>query len=44
VVWLSSEEDVANQAIKVKSLATASTETVRSPTRTGKPARQLRSA
>ena len=43
-VWLSSEEDVANQAIKAKFLAAASTDTVRSPTRTGKPARQLRSA
>jgi NAD(P)H-dependent flavin oxidoreductase YrpB (nitropropane dioxygenase family) len=43
-VWLSSEEDVANQAIKAKLLAAASHETVRSPTRTGKPARQLRTA
>ena len=43
-VWLSSEEDVANQAIKAKFLAAASTDTVRSPTRTGKPACQLRSA
>jgi NAD(P)H-dependent flavin oxidoreductase YrpB (nitropropane dioxygenase family) len=43
-VWLSSEEDVANQAIKAKFLAAASTDTVRSPARTGKPARQLRSA
>jgi NAD(P)H-dependent flavin oxidoreductase YrpB (nitropropane dioxygenase family) len=43
-VWLSGEEDVANQAIKAKFLAAASTDTVRSPTRTGKPARQLRSA
>jgi NAD(P)H-dependent flavin oxidoreductase YrpB (nitropropane dioxygenase family) len=43
-VWLSSEEDVAVQAVKDKFLAAASTETVRSRTRTGKPARQLRSA
>ena len=43
-VWLSSEEDVANQAIKNKFLAATSSDTVRSPTRTGKPARQLRSA
>ena len=43
-VWLSSQEDVANQAIKDKFLRAASSDTVRSPTRTGKPARQLRSA
>ena len=43
-VWLSSEEDVANQAIKAKFLAATSSDTVRSRTRTGKPARQLRSA
>jgi NAD(P)H-dependent flavin oxidoreductase YrpB (nitropropane dioxygenase family) len=43
-VWLSSAEDVANQAIKDKFLAAASSDTLRSPTRTGKPARQLRSA
>src|SRR5215831_237338 len=43
-VWLSSEEDVAVQAIKDKFLAATSADTVRSPTRTGKPARQLRSA
>jgi len=43
-VWLSSEEDVANQALKAKFLAATSSDTVRSPTRTGKPARQLRSA
>jgi NAD(P)H-dependent flavin oxidoreductase YrpB (nitropropane dioxygenase family) len=43
-VWLSSTEDVAVQAIKDKFLKAASTETVRSRTRTGKPARQLRSA
>jgi NAD(P)H-dependent flavin oxidoreductase YrpB (nitropropane dioxygenase family) len=43
-VWLSSEEDVANQATKGKFLTATSSDTVRSPTRTGKPARQLRSA
>ena len=43
-VWLSSAEDVANQAIKAKFLAATSSDTLRSPTRTGKPARQLRSA
>jgi NAD(P)H-dependent flavin oxidoreductase YrpB (nitropropane dioxygenase family) len=43
-VWLSSEEDVANQAIKTKFLAATSSDTLRSPTRTGKPARQLRTA
>jgi NAD(P)H-dependent flavin oxidoreductase YrpB (nitropropane dioxygenase family) len=43
-VWLSSEEDVANQAIKAKFLAATSSDTLRSPTRTGKPARQLRTA
>ncbi len=43
-VWLASEEDVANQAIKAKFLSATSSDTVRSPTRTGKPARQLRSA
>ncbi len=43
-VWLSSEEDVAVQAIKDKFLQAASSDTVRSPFRTGKLARQLRSA
>ena len=43
-VWLSSAEDVAVQAIKSKFLAAGSADTVRSPTRTGKPARQLRTA
>jgi len=43
-VWLSSTEDVANQAIKAKFLDATSSDTVRSATRTGKPARQLRSA
>ena len=41
-VWLSSAEDVANQALKDKFLRAASSDTLRSPTRTGKPARQLR--
>jgi NAD(P)H-dependent flavin oxidoreductase YrpB (nitropropane dioxygenase family) len=43
-VWLSSEEDVATPVIKQKFLAASSSDTLRSPTRTGKPARQLRSA
>ncbi|MFF5084555.1 NAD(P)H-dependent flavin oxidoreductase [Actinoplanes sp. NPDC000266] len=43
-VWLSSEEDIAVQAIKDKFLAATSADTVRSPTRTGKPARQLRTS
>jgi NAD(P)H-dependent flavin oxidoreductase YrpB (nitropropane dioxygenase family) len=43
-VWLSSDEDVANQATKAKFLGASSSDTVRSPARTGKPARQLRSA
>jgi NAD(P)H-dependent flavin oxidoreductase YrpB (nitropropane dioxygenase family) len=43
-VWLASAEDVAIQAIKDKFLHAASSDTLRSPTRTGKPARQLRSA
>ena len=43
-VWLCSEEDVANQAVKDKFLQATSSDTLRSPTRTGKPARQLRSA
>jgi NAD(P)H-dependent flavin oxidoreductase YrpB (nitropropane dioxygenase family) len=43
-VWLSSAEDVANQAVKDKFLRAASSDTLRSPARTGKPARQLRTA
>ncbi|MGK5682746.1 NAD(P)H-dependent flavin oxidoreductase [Actinoplanes sp. URMC 104] len=43
-VWLSSAEDVAVQAIKRKFLAASSADTLRSPTRTGKPARQLKTA
>jgi NAD(P)H-dependent flavin oxidoreductase YrpB (nitropropane dioxygenase family) len=42
-VWLSTEEDVANSAIKAKFLAATSSDTERNKTRTGKPARQLRS-
>jgi NAD(P)H-dependent flavin oxidoreductase YrpB (nitropropane dioxygenase family) len=43
-VWLSSAEDVANTATKDKFLAATSSDTLRSRTRSGKPARQLRSA
>jgi NAD(P)H-dependent flavin oxidoreductase YrpB (nitropropane dioxygenase family) len=43
-VWLSTVEDVAITAIKDKFLAASSSDTLRSPSRTGKPARQLRSA
>jgi len=43
-VWLRSEEDITPREIKEKFLAAQSTSTVRSATRTGKPARQLRSA
>jgi NAD(P)H-dependent flavin oxidoreductase YrpB (nitropropane dioxygenase family) len=43
-VWLCSEEDVANQALKSKFIAAGSSDTLRSLTRTGKPARQLRTA
>ena len=43
-VWLRSEEDVTLPEIKAKFLAAETTATVLSPTRTGKPARQLRSA
>lgn len=43
-VWLSSHEDVTVAAVKRKFLTSTSSDTVRSPTRTGKPARQLRSA
>ncbi|MCL2583128.1 MAG: nitronate monooxygenase [Streptosporangiales bacterium] len=41
-VWLSTSEDVAVQAIKDKFVAASSGDTLRSPTRTGKPARQLK--
>ncbi|WP_019875822.1 nitronate monooxygenase [Sporichthya polymorpha] len=43
-VWLRSEEDITPREIKEKFLAAGSSSTLRSPTRTGKPARQLRSA
>jgi NAD(P)H-dependent flavin oxidoreductase YrpB (nitropropane dioxygenase family) len=43
-VWLNSFEDITPLPIKQKFLAASSNETVRSPLRTGKPARQLRSA
>jgi len=43
-VWLNSVEDITPEHVKRKFQAAASTDTVRSRTRTGKPARQLRSA
>ncbi len=43
-VWLASEEDIAPAPVKAKFLAATSSDTLRSATRTGKPARQLRSA
>ncbi|MDQ0382780.1 nitronate monooxygenase [Amycolatopsis thermophila] len=43
-VWLSSHEDITPLPVKEKFLAATSSDTLRSPTRTGKPARQLRSA
>ena len=43
-LWLSSHEDITPLPVKEKFLAAASSDTLRSPTRTGKPARQLRSA
>ncbi|MDN5915282.1 MAG: nitronate monooxygenase [Pseudonocardia sp.] len=43
-VWLSSREDITPESVKRKFLAATSSDTLRSPTRTGKPARQLRSA
>jgi NAD(P)H-dependent flavin oxidoreductase YrpB (nitropropane dioxygenase family) len=43
-VWLSSHEDVSPASVKRKFLAAGSADTVRSRVRTGKPARQLRSA
>ncbi len=43
-VWLSSVEDMTPDVVKTKYLAAHSNDTVRSTTRTGKPARQLRSA
>jgi NAD(P)H-dependent flavin oxidoreductase YrpB (nitropropane dioxygenase family) len=43
-VWLSSHEDITPPEVKRKFLAASSSDTVRSRARTGKPARQLRSA
>lgn len=43
-VWLSSLEDITPNVIKQKFLSATSSDTLRSPTRTGKPARQLRSS
>ncbi|UNX53694.1 nitronate monooxygenase [Georgenia sp. TF02-10] len=43
-VWLASHEDPVSDVIKAKLLAARSTDTTISTTRTGKPARQLRSA
>lgn len=43
-VWLSSREDITPDVVKAKYLEATSNDTLRSPTRTGKPARQLRSA
>jgi NAD(P)H-dependent flavin oxidoreductase YrpB (nitropropane dioxygenase family) len=43
-VWLTTEEAETLPAVKAKMLAASSTDTVRSRSRTGKPARQLRSA
>ena len=43
-VWLSSHEDITVDSVKRKFLAASAEDTVRSTTRTGKPARQLRSA
>lgn len=43
-VWLTTEEAETNPAVRDKFLAATSRDTVRSRSRTGKPARQLRSA
>jgi NAD(P)H-dependent flavin oxidoreductase YrpB (nitropropane dioxygenase family) len=43
-VWLTTEEAETPPAVKAKMLAASSRDTVRSRSRTGKPARQLRSA
>ncbi|MEV5571577.1 nitronate monooxygenase family protein [Spirillospora sp. NPDC052269] len=43
-VWLTTEEAETSPAVKAKMLAATSRDTVRSRSRTGKPARQLRSA
>ncbi|MCL4448530.1 MAG: nitronate monooxygenase family protein [Actinobacteria bacterium] len=43
-VWLTTEEAETNPIVKQKMLAASSSDTIRSRARTGKPARQLRSA
>jgi NAD(P)H-dependent flavin oxidoreductase YrpB (nitropropane dioxygenase family) len=43
-VWLSSTEDITPVSVKRRFLAASSADTLRSRSRTGKPARQLRSA
>lgn len=43
-VWLNSHEDVTSPVVKQKFIEAGSADTVRSRSRTGKPARQLRSA
>ncbi|TCK21533.1 NAD(P)H-dependent flavin oxidoreductase [Pseudonocardia endophytica] len=43
-VWLASHEDITPDSVKRKFLSASSSDTLRSPARTGKPARQLRSA
>jgi NAD(P)H-dependent flavin oxidoreductase YrpB (nitropropane dioxygenase family) len=43
-VWLTTEEAETHPVVKAKFLAATSSDTVRSRSRTGKPARQLRSA
>src|SRR5919106_5606439 len=43
-VWLTTEEAETSPVVKEKFLAAASSDTVRSRGRTGKPARQLKSA
>ena len=43
-VWLTTEEAETQPAVKAKFLAATSSDTVRSRSRTGKPARQLRTA
>jgi NAD(P)H-dependent flavin oxidoreductase YrpB (nitropropane dioxygenase family) len=43
-VWLATTESEASESFREKMVAATSRDTVRSPTRTGKPSRQLRSA
>ena len=43
-VWLTTEEAETHPTVKKKFLAASSADTIRSRTRTGKPARQLKSA